>query len=1038
MAKIALLIGTSEYATGLETLPSAVRDAEAMQRVLQHPDIGGFATSDVTVLQNPDRQLMEEAIEHLFADRQKDDLLLLFFSGHGMKDETGKLFLATSTTRKNARGELVRSSAVAASFVHDSMSRSRSKRQVVILDSCFSGAFPEGLAAKDDGTIDIRTQLGGEGRAILTSSSATEYSFDEKGADLSIYTQYLVEGMTTGAADLDDDGVVSIDELHAYASTKVRDSQPAMKPEIYSIREGFKIRLTKVPPGDPVQKYRQEVKRYLSRGEVSFVGRKTLDALRSRLGLSAADATTIEDEMLAAARQAFHDKLQQYERDFTEALQQEVALDEADLTLLRQNLQHILGLRPEDTRPIEVQVRSRIAADTQHRQQYEQALAEALRQEYPLSPATRQRLQQMQQDWQLSDADIEPIERRITAELEAYRHKLRQYEQALARATQQKYALSEAQRHALLEEQRTLCLTDEDIAPLEAQMHAEIEAYQQKLQQYEQVLIHAMQDEYPLGEEVRQELGQFQRVLGLEDEEVAHIEANVVRQHAPTEIQPGFSTPTPNGDDVSETQPAYATPQVSTNTSRVAVGVGIAALVACVLIYFSLLRPSPSPLQLPQHVQTQSDNVLPDSHTTLQMTPTDFNKRGNEKYDTNNYQGAIEDDTAAIKLDTNYAEADHNRGVARTAQGDKPGAGEDYQTAADQGDVSGQTNLLRMDELARDMTQPKEPLKAECPPDELSTLGKVAPMYVQWHTSRHAQWEEDEFKDPILEALAKEEEGQEGTAQGRGPVFQRMLPILEAADSAKAERVKSGLRASAVLGDLRAGKEARHEAVDKLDKEFRASLTCLSRSLKAIEYLTKLNDMPSFPDPIVDPEGEIGRFLGAYMRKHVIVNHDQLTHQIVIKALNAHKGIQPSAKGSFSRTASLVLIEKALENLDPKIAAEVRQGRGDQARKEFLDGEPKLQQRQAEATKDYEDSYKILSKEYQEALIALAPESATPPPHQSHEDKGLQKDAPPQELRETTQLPQTSAPPKVLTKPRKQDPPKQEPPRDPNQWHRER
>jgi hypothetical protein len=240
------------------------------------------------------------------------------------------------------------------------------------------------------------------------------------------------------------------------------------------------------------------------------------------------------------------------------------------------------------------------------------------------------------------------------------------------------------------------------------------------------------------------------------------------------------------------------------------------------------------------------------------------------------------------------------------------------------------------------------------------------------------------------------------------------------------------------LEDLRAGKEARQGAVDKLDKDFRESLTCLSRSLKAIEYLTKLNDMPSFPDPIIDPEGEIGRFLGAYMRKHVIVNHNQLTHQIVIKALNAHKGIQPSAKRSFSRTASLVLIEKALENLDPKVAAEVRQGHGEKALKDFLDGEPKLKQRQATASKDYEDSYKILSKEYQEALIALAPESATPPPHQSHEDKGLQKDAPSQARRETTQPPQTPAPPQVPTNLRKQEPPKQEPPRDTRQWFRER
>ncbi|MDM9584057.1 hypothetical protein [Nostoc sp. GT001] len=82
---------------------------------------------------------------------------------------------------------------------------------------------------------------------------------------------YLIEGITTGAADLDEDGVVSIDELHEYASRKVREIQPTMKPEIYTSREGFKIRLTKVPQGDPKQKYRKEVARYSSRGDVSFV-----------------------------------------------------------------------------------------------------------------------------------------------------------------------------------------------------------------------------------------------------------------------------------------------------------------------------------------------------------------------------------------------------------------------------------------------------------------------------------------------------------------------------------------------------------------------------------------------------------------------------------------------------------------------------------------------------------------------------------------------------------------------------------------------
>ena len=103
MAKVALLIGVSEYEPGLNPLPAAVKDVEAMQQVLAHVELGGFAEADIIVLKNPLRQDMEEAIENLFAHRQKDDLLLLFFSGHGIKDDTGRLYLATHTTRKTPR-----------------------------------------------------------------------------------------------------------------------------------------------------------------------------------------------------------------------------------------------------------------------------------------------------------------------------------------------------------------------------------------------------------------------------------------------------------------------------------------------------------------------------------------------------------------------------------------------------------------------------------------------------------------------------------------------------------------------------------------------------------------------------------------------------------------------------------------------------------------------------------------------------------------------------------------------------------------------
>ncbi|MEM7580086.1 MAG: caspase domain-containing protein [Mastigocoleus sp.] len=216
MAKIALLIGVSEYQPEFNPLPAAVQDVEAMRRVLVNSEMGGFADSDVTVLKNPQPQDIRNAIEDLFSDRQKDDLLLFYFSGHGIKDERGKLYFSTHDTTKN-NGKLRKASAVTARVLHESINESRSQRQVVILDCCFSGAIAQGMTVKDDGSINLQEQLGGKGRAILTSSTSTQYSFEQEGSDLSIYTRYLVEGINTDAADKDGDGQISIDELHEYA-----------------------------------------------------------------------------------------------------------------------------------------------------------------------------------------------------------------------------------------------------------------------------------------------------------------------------------------------------------------------------------------------------------------------------------------------------------------------------------------------------------------------------------------------------------------------------------------------------------------------------------------------------------------------------------------------------------------------------------------------------------------------------------------------------------------------------------------------------
>jgi formylglycine-generating enzyme required for sulfatase activity len=531
MAKVALLIGVSEYQLGLNPLPSAVRDVEAVCEVLLHPEMGGFAASDIILLKNPERQFVETAIETLFSGRHKADLLVLYFSGHGIKDDRGRLYLATRNTSKTQQGELIRSTSVSANFIHDRMSESRSRRQVVILDSCFSGAFAEGMSAKDDGTIDIQKQLGGEGRAVLTSSSSTQYSFEEEGQDLSIYTRFLVEGIKSGEADRDRDEFISIDELHEYASQKVQEVQPGMKPKIYTTEQGFKIRLAKVAPSDPRLRYRKEVGRFIHRGEISLVGRRTLDYQRTRLGLEATEAKAIEDEVLEPYRNQFGEKLQQYQQVFIELLERDETINDRDRHDL-QNLQEILGLRNEDTMPIEALVTARFKTHRQNLQTYQQAFTTALRQEFPLSTASRDRLRQTQQQLELADGDIAAIESQITAEVEAYHQKLQDYQRLFLSATQQEYPLSEVTRNDLRQQQQRLELTDVDIAPIEAQITTQIESYHQKLQQYEQAFVKATQRQHYPDEVTRKQLQQTWQTLGLSEGDVSAIERRINAQIA--------------------------------------------------------------------------------------------------------------------------------------------------------------------------------------------------------------------------------------------------------------------------------------------------------------------------------------------------------------------------------------------------------------------------------------------------------------------------------------------------------------------------
>ena len=349
MGKYALLIGISEYPDGLAPLPAATQDVAAMERVLKNSDLGNF--DNVECLLNPRQSDMAQRIERWFGERQEDDLALLFFSGHGVKDERRKLYFAASNTEK-VQGKLIRSTALAASSVHDFIRFGKCRQQVVILDCCFSGAFGDVLLAKDDGEIELEEQLGAEGRVVLASTSSVDYSFEEKGSGLSVYTRYLVEGIEKGAADIGGDGWISVDELHQFASGKVRETAPAMSPKIIMLKdEGYRIVLARSPQDKPEVKYRRAVESCASEGRFSKPAKRLLASLRKEYGLSAQIVEAIEAEVLQPFRE-YQRKLEEYRKAVMEAIEEEPLLSQSTVTDLKK-YQHYLGLRDEDVQTIE-------------------------------------------------------------------------------------------------------------------------------------------------------------------------------------------------------------------------------------------------------------------------------------------------------------------------------------------------------------------------------------------------------------------------------------------------------------------------------------------------------------------------------------------------------------------------------------------------------------------------------------------------------------------------------------------------------------
>ena len=229
--KYALLIGNSQFTDAqLARLAAPENDVVALREVLRNPEISGF---DTTLLLNAGMDEARTAVAQHFQNREPDDLLLFYYTGHGLRGDDGELYLSLPQTNSQTPSAI----SLEANYVRGQIDRSRSQRKVVILDCCHSGAFVPG---SDDETAKRDTDPAllfaddfvpkGRGSFVLAASSAKQSAFEKDGK--SLFTQYLVEALETGQAAPDTEDI-SVQDLYQYVSDRVASVTERMRPKLW-------------------------------------------------------------------------------------------------------------------------------------------------------------------------------------------------------------------------------------------------------------------------------------------------------------------------------------------------------------------------------------------------------------------------------------------------------------------------------------------------------------------------------------------------------------------------------------------------------------------------------------------------------------------------------------------------------------------------------------------------------------------------------------------------------------------------------------
>ena len=201
--RFVFMVGANNGGPDREKLRFAVSDAKAIKKVLE--EMGGVYPEDSILLAEPSRSTffaefdkMKKAVLQARSQYSRVEIIF-YYSGHS--DETYMLLGNERVSYRELQGVI---------------SQMEADVRIAILDSCASGSFARIKGGRKKLPFLMDSAYDMKGYALMTSSSADEFSQESDRLKGSFFTHNLISGLR-GAADTTQDGKITLNEVYHFA-----------------------------------------------------------------------------------------------------------------------------------------------------------------------------------------------------------------------------------------------------------------------------------------------------------------------------------------------------------------------------------------------------------------------------------------------------------------------------------------------------------------------------------------------------------------------------------------------------------------------------------------------------------------------------------------------------------------------------------------------------------------------------------------------------------------------------------------------------